>query len=186
MHRILILSTLLLALSATSMAYEQMFPKTKVGTVEVKTLPEMRALKHSGNSDQYFKENNGLFMPLFRYIQQNDLAMTVPVESEMAPATMMFFIGSDVDISRIESTEQVEVITIPERQVLSVGIRGSYNEKEYQEALGKAMLWVESHPYYVADGPARMIYWNGPYVPGFLKRSELHLPLRKVDKSPVG
>ncbi|MEM6884293.1 MAG: heme-binding protein [Verrucomicrobiota bacterium] len=179
MFRILTFITLLLAQSAISMAYEQMFSKTDVGTIEIKTLPEMRALKHTGETSDYFEENNGLFMPLFRYIEKNDLAMTVPVESEMAPATMMFFIGSEVDISEIESTEQIEVVTIPERQVLAVGIRGDYSEEKYQQALEQAMLWVQEHPDYVAAGPARMIYWNGPYVPGFLKRSELHLPIAK-------
>ena len=179
MKFVLLLTTVLLSLTATTMAYEQMFPKTGAGTIEVKTLPQMRALKHSGQTDNYFQENNGLFMPLFRYIQKNDLAMTTPVESEMAPATMMFFIGSDVDISRIESTEKIEVMTIPQRQVLSVGIRGSYSESNYQQALTQATTWVQENTDYIIDGPARMIYWNGPYVPGFLKRSELHLPIAK-------
>jgi len=124
MQRIILLAAMLLTWPTTTMAYEKMFPKTGAGTVEVKTLPEMQALKNTGNRSDYFKENNGLFMPLFRYIQKNDLAMTTPVESEMAPATMMFFIGSEVDTSRIESTEQIEIVTIPERTVLSVGIRG--------------------------------------------------------------
>ncbi len=179
MRNILLLSALLLALPATTMAYEQMFPQTKPGVIELKTLPAMRALKHSGSGHgSYFEENNGLFMPLFRYIQKNDLAMTTPVESEMAPSTMMFFIGSEVDISKIEATEKIEIVTMPERTVLSLGIRGSYSEKNYQQSLADAMQWVGKNPDYAQDGPARMIYWNGPYVPGFLKRSELHLPIR--------
>jgi len=181
MKSVLLLTACLLSLTDISVAYEQMFPKTRVGTIEVKTLPVMRALKHSGKSNDYFQENNGLFMPLFRYIQKNDLAMTTPVESEIAPASMMFFIGSEVDISRIDSTETIEIVTMPERQVLAIGIRGSYSEKNYQQALTQANEWIQQNTDYVPNGPARMIYWNGPYIPGFLKRSELHLPITKTN-----
>lgn len=168
---------LLGALPPVTMGYEQMFPKTKPGEIEIKTLPKLRALKHSKGTGDYFNESNDLFMPLFRYIQQNDLAMTIPVESEINPATMIFFVGPDVDLSRTDSSEHVEVLTIPERTVLAVGIRGSYNDKNYQQALSKAPNWLKQDQQYTANGPARMIYWDGPYIPWFLKRSELHLPI---------
>ena len=28
------------------------------------------------------------------------------------------------------------------------------------------------------DGPHNVVFWNGPFIPGFLKRFEVHLPVR--------
>jgi effector-binding domain-containing protein len=170
---------LLLTGTTTTMAYEQMFPKTEPAVIELKQLPAMKALKNQG-SGSYFKQDDDLFMPLFRYIQKNELAMTTPVESELAPGTMKFFVGSEVDVSAIASTEQIKIVEIPPRLVVAIGIRGSYNEKNYEKALSKAQAWLADQPEYAPDGAPRMIYWNGPFIPWFLKKSELHLPIKKM------
>ena len=70
-----------------TMAYENIYDKTPVGVIEIKTLPAAVSLETQTTGD-YFSSDNALFMRLFRYIDRNDLSMTVPVEAETSPGTM--------------------------------------------------------------------------------------------------
>ncbi|HBM85892.1 MAG TPA: hypothetical protein DD423_03765 [Opitutae bacterium] len=157
-------------------AYESAFEKTPVGTVEIKTLPAARLLAAHSESN-YFQENNGLFRPLFRYIQDNDIAMTTPVEAEIDPGTMYFYLGADYTDRVLSDTERVQVTNLPERTVLSIGVRGSYNAKNFDEAKAQLLRWLAQQDEWVAAAPARAIYWNGPFTLGLLKRAEVHIPV---------
>lgn len=155
-------------------AYEQAYPKTAVGKIELKTLPSSRLIASESQSG-YFEDDNGLFRPLFRYISRNDIAMTTPVEAEMMPGTMYFYIGADAADRELESTGEVHVLEIAERTVASIGVRGSYSEKNFEAARIKLEAWLEKHPTHRAEGAARGVFWNSPFMPGFLKRFEVHL-----------
>ncbi|MFU8848948.1 MAG: heme-binding protein [Opitutales bacterium] len=165
-----------MSLQSTATANDQAFPKTNVDNMELKTIPASRLIA-SESSGHYFKENNGLFRPLFRYISQNNIAMTTPVEAEIMPGKMYFYIGGDAAERELKPTETVRVLEIPERLVASIGVRGSYSEKNFNEALKKLESWLENHPTHKASGEARGIFWNGPFTPGFFKRFEVHLPV---------
>ena len=71
---------------------------------------------------------------------------------------------------------------MPARKVLSIGIRGGYSEKSFISNQSKLMEWFAKNNKYEQDGPAYGVYWNGPFVPGFLKRSEVHIPIRTRKK----
>ncbi|MDA9589434.1 heme-binding protein [Opitutales bacterium] len=159
-------------------AYERAFPRTAVDTIEVKTLPASRLLA-SHSDGNYFQSNNGLFMPLFRYIQSNDIAMTTPVEAEIEPGIMYFYVGSDYADADLEGTDDVSIIELPERTVLSIGVRGSYNAENFARAKAALLTHLAGQNTWSATGSARAIYWNGPYTPSLLKRSEIHLPVAK-------
>lgn len=160
-------------------AYNQAFEPTPPGEIEVKTLPAATLIR-SESKGSYFDRSNGLFMPLFRYIQKRDIAMTTPVEAEIEPGEMAFYIGPDGLKQELTNDPGVSVELVEERLVLSVGLRGSYSEENYDKALAKAQAWLKENPDYEASGDARMIYWNGPYVPSMFKKSELHLPVTQV------
>lgn len=172
---------ILAAFPLMSSAYEQAFPKTSVGTYEVKTLPAARLIA-TQTDEAYFQDNNGLFRPLFRYIQANDIAMTTPVEAEMDPGIMYFYIGSDIDTSDLKETDQVSVHEMPQRRVASVGVRGGYSESNFEEAAHKLKAWLRKNKEYEAVGEPRGIFWNGPFTPGFFKRFEVHIPVRKIEE----
>jgi DNA gyrase inhibitor GyrI len=163
-----------------SSAYEQAFPKTASGTYEIKTLPAARLIATQTDA-AYFEGNNGLFRPLFRYIQANDIPMTTPVEAEMDPGVMYFYIGSDIDPAVLKETDRVSVHQMPERIVASFGVRGAYSEDNFEDAAQKLKAWLRENEEYEATGEARGIFWNGPYVPGLFKRFEVHIPVRKVE-----
>ena len=157
-------------------AAEKAFPQTAVNAVELKMIPASKLIVSQSNG-HYFRGNNGLFRPLFRYISQNDIAMTTPVEAEMMPGKMYFYIGGDAAERELSSNEEVEVLELPERLVASIGARGGYSESNFNEAREALEAWLAEHPTHKADGAARGIFWNGPYVPAFLKRFEVHIPV---------
>lgn len=163
-----------------SSAYEQAFPKTDSGAFEVKTLPAARLIATQTNS-AYFEDNNGLFRPLFRYISSRDIAMTTPVEAEMEPGVMYFYIGNDVSDETLEATDDVSVHQLPERMVASHGVRGSYSERNFEEATEALKTWLTQNERFEATGAPRGIFWNGPFMPGFFKRFEVHIPVRLIE-----
>ena len=164
--------------SQITSAYENAFPKTDVGTIETKTLPAAKLLVASSDND-YFEGNNNLFRPLFRYIQANDIPMTIPVEAEIDPGAMYFYVGSDHADRKLENTDEVNVIELPERTVLSLGVRGNYNSENFDAAQKTLLAHLAEQDEWVQTDPARAIYWNGPFTIGFLKRSEVHIPVER-------
>lgn len=160
-----------------SAAYDQAFPKTSVGAFEIKTLPAARLIA-SQTGASYFEDNNGLFRPLFRYIQARDIAMTTPVEAEIEPGVMYFYISDDVDAAALEATDEVSIHDLPERTVASHGARGGYSESNFQEAAQALHSWLADNQDYEAAGEVRGIFWNGPFMPGILKRFEVHIPVK--------
>ena len=158
-----------------------MHEKTPVGKIILIDLPERTALEAT-TDQEYFSENNGLFRKLFRYINQNDISMTTPVEADIKPGKMRFFVGSKDLPKDFQDSEDVTVVKLKQQKVVSIGIRGGYSEKRYQENLVKLNQWLDKNSSYVKNGIPYGVYWNGPFVPGPLKRSEIHIPVRVADK----
>lgn len=162
-------------------AYESAFPKTDVGTIEIKTIPAARLLATQSDRN-YFEANNGLFRPLFRYIQANDIAMTTPVEAEIDPGIMYFYVGSDYEKQELKATDEVTILEIPERTVLSLGVRGGYSSKSFNQAQSELLAHIAEQDEWIPSGPARAIYWNSPFMISFFKRSEVHIPVERASK----
>ena len=158
-----------------------MHEKTPVGKIIVLELPERVALEATTDKS-YFSENNGLFRKLFRYINQNDISMTTPVEADINPGKMRFFVGSKDLPKDFQDSEEVTVVKLKKQKVVSIGIRGGYSEKRYQENLLKLNQWLDKNTDYESSGEPYGVYWNGPFVPGPFKRSEIHIPIRKHKK----
>lgn len=161
-------------------AYESAFSRTDVGAIEIKTIPAARLLA-SQSDKTYFEADNGLFRPLFRYIQANDIAMTTPVEAAIEPGIMYFYVGSDYTDLELKETDEVTIIELPERTVLSLGVRGGYSAKNFEKAQIKLLAHLAEQDEWVETGAARAIYWNSPFMPGIFKRSEIHIPVERVE-----
>ena len=173
--RVLLLN-LLLPLAA--MADAQAFPPTAAGSFELKTLPAGVLLQSEGRGS-YFDSANNLFGPLFRYISSHDIAMTTPVEARIDQAAMYFWVAPS-ERSKVDGSKGgVKVLEVPERFVASLGYRGSYSRGNFEEARTKLLAWVAEQPGVTPAGDAYAVYWNGPFVPGFLKRAEVHVPVKK-------
>ncbi|MDI1319200.1 MAG: heme-binding protein, partial [bacterium] len=162
------------------MATEQAFPPSPVGAPEIKTLPAGVLLKAAG-SGNYFEGANGLFRPLFRYISSHDIAMTTPVEAQIDSAAMFFWVAESQRAKVAGSQAGVEVLQLPERLVASLGARGSYSAANFAETRDALMAWLAQRTDVTPAGPAYAVYWNGPFTLGFLKRYEVHVPVRRLN-----
>jgi effector-binding domain-containing protein len=179
-----LLSVFLFSIPLTLQAYQSMYEKTPVGKIKVIELPERLALE-AKTDGTYFDKDNGLFRKLFRYISTNDVAMTTPVEADMNPGKMRFFVGSEDRKKILKPDNTVKIVKMPVRTVLSIGIRGSYSEKNFSTNQKKLTDWIEKNKGFEPAGECYGVYWNGPFIPGFFKRSEVHLPIRKKNSSPT-
>lgn len=178
MKKIIYAGLLLFSIPLFLNAYESMHEKTPVNQIKILELPARIALE-SKTDDSYFMKDNGLFRSLFKYISRNDIAMTTPVEADMNPGKMRFFVGDKDKSKNLKSNEAVKVYKINAKKVVSIGIRGNYSEKNFFKNKIKLDTWLKKNKDYVQAGAAYAVYWNGPFVPGFLKRSEIHIPIRK-------
>ena len=172
---------LFLALAGSLMATDAAFPQSPVGTPELKTLPSGTLLK-SAAPGSYFEQSNRLFRPLFRYISSHDIAMTVPVEAQIDGAAMFFWVSAKERAKVTGSGEGVDVIEVPERRVASLGGKGSYSAENFAKTAAALTAWLKARTDVESAGPAYAVYWNGPFTPGFLKRYEVHIPVRTTGK----
>jgi effector-binding domain-containing protein len=151
-----------------------------VGEVIVKEYPAYRAARIAG------QDSNAMFQPLFRHIQSNGISMTAPVEmsyaaetsASQANPTAMAFLYGDMTIGRPGPAGNVEVVDLPAQTVLSVTVRGSYDEA-YRKGLRQLEDWLARNPgrFEVAGAP-RFLGYNSPLVPWFLRVGEAQIPVR--------
>ena len=165
----------------TGNAYEAAYPKTSNGTIEIKTIPAAK-LMVTESAGGYFDRNNDMFMRLFRYISANDVSMTVPVEAQVENAQMKFYVGSADSAKNLPEQGEVKVVNLPERTVVSIGIRGSYTKEKFEKNREKLAAWLRENPRYQPAGAAYAVYWDAPFVPWFLKHSEVHIPVTQQKK----
>jgi len=177
LHRIVLSAFIAFATLSLSMsAAEKAFPPTEPGEIEIKTLPSGRVLESSGNGD-YFSESGRLFSPLFRYIQQNGIAMTTPVEAQISPGKMYFWVAENQVDKAQKDSANVKVIDVPSRRVASIGAHGAYTQANFEEAKKALLKWIEKEGV-ETEGEPYGVYWNGPFTPWFLKTFEVHVRLQ--------
>lgn len=161
-------------------AVELAYPKTEAGVCEVKDLPVARVMVARSESG-YFSADNRMFGKLFRYIQSNRIPMTAPVEARIEPGVMIFHCDAASAVREdLRPTAEVSIEHVPARTVASIGIRGSYTERTYRENLARLRAWLATQPGVAEAGEPYAVYWDSPFVPGFLKRSEVHVPVRRA------
>ena len=177
MKNLLRVALAIVASTASLLAVSEAYPRTAPGDLELKTLPAARWMRTESAND-YFAADNGLFMKLFRYIDSNKIPMTAPVEAGIKPGTMVFYMD-DASAKRADlaETPQVKLSSVPERRVAAIGIRGSYSQENYEEALTELKAWLAKRTDVKAAGEPYAVYWNSPFVPFFLKQSEVHIPV---------
>lgn len=165
------------------MATEQAFPPSPVGAPELKTLPAGLLLKASATGN-YFDQSNRLFRPLFSYISSHEIAMTTPVEARIEGAAMFFWVATSQRSKVAGSSGAVEVLEIPERWVASLGARGGYSAENFAKTRDQLLDWLGQRKDVEAAGAPYAVFWNGPFMPGFLKRYEVHVPVRSASQAP--
>jgi secreted trypsin-like serine protease len=130
------------------------------------------------------------FSPLFRHISSNDISMTAPVETRYPTATLqndaategearVSFLYRSLAIVPESVAQDVQVEDIPPMTVVSVGVRGGYGYGIYTSGIEQLQTWLAAHPEYEVVGPPRRFFYDGPYVPDGLKRSDIQIPVQQ-------
>lgn len=163
------------------------FPNfTPVHKIEVKTLPMYRMAKAEMKSNS--NERNNPFWSLFQHIKRNDIAMTAPVQmdykKDQKNEASMAFLYRNTELGSLGEDPKdgsVEIIEVPEHQVVSIGVRGRMNETKVQAAKVKLEKWLKANPEFKAKGPLRKMGYNSPFMPNSRAYFEVQFPVEKVD-----
>lgn len=168
-----------------------------VGEVIVKTYPAHRMARAAAGN-----KADGMFMKLFRHIERNEIKMTAPVvmgwneeRAEAAagkepvagrPESMAFLYGNPtLGTAGVDPADPVVVVEdVPETVVVSIGLRGSYDEATMNRGLERLRAWLGAHPEWTVAGPPRSLAYNSPFVPWFVKFSEVQIPVVRRAENP--
>jgi len=156
---------------------------TEVGVVEVKEYPQYREAVVAKNDGAGGDEKMGsMFGTLFSHISKNDIPMTSPVEMEYSQQdsramTSMAFLYRTSETGTLGNDGQVVVREIAPRTYASVGVRGSYNDKNFESGLAIVNAWIAANPQWRADGTPRFFGYNSPFVLWFWKYGEVQVPV---------
>jgi hypothetical protein len=174
-------------------------PPGPVGEVIVKTYPSYRMAQVDGAALGRAADQDDMFGPLFRHIQRNDIPMTAPVEMQYRAeppdtgldtpanrrAASMAFLYGDQTVGAPgpdPADTRVVVRDAPPLVVLSVSVRGRYNDRNFEAGLAKLESWLAANPTrYRAAGEPRYLGYNSPFVPGFLRLGEVQIPVEAVE-----
>jgi hypothetical protein len=186
----LIGALLLGAYSAASAPLPEGFPSpTADSEIEVKQYPAYRSATVQVKGDLESASSRG-FSPLFRHISDNDISMTAPVEARYPASTLqanaasqgntaVSFLYRSLDITPKEVEQDVQVDDIPPMTVVSFGVKGGYDYGIYTKGIERLQGWLAAHPEYTVTGSPRRFFYDGPFVPDVLKRSDIQIPVQQ-------
>lgn len=156
-----------------------------VGEVVLKPYPAYRvaraAMRRSGMSSS--------FMTLFRHIQQEDIAMTAPVEmsyadSSTARGSGMGFLYRYEEMGEAGSDGDVDVVDVPASLAISIGSRGRSTSGRVEQLADVLEEWLEERAdSFEVVGALRVMAYNGPSVFGDRAFFEVEIPVRLVESS---
>ena len=171
---------LLVILMVGNAMAQEYYKATKVDVIEIKIIPAAM-LMESSSDGKYFDHSSELFRPLFNYLQSNNLTMTSPVEADVEKGKMRFFVDKSKKDNTLPKSDRVKVFSRPDKTVLCIGISGSYSESNFNEGLTKLREWLNINKNWKQSGEPMAVYWNSPFTLWFLKRSEVQIPVEKVE-----
>jgi hypothetical protein len=156
---------------------------TPVGEVEIKEMPLYRAAVVTDGEAM-----DSMFFELFDHIKANGISMTAPVEMSYADPqgeeprmSSMAFLYRTPRQGEIGRDGSVQVRDVQRQTVASVGVRGSYKPKNFEQGVARLEAWLAANAdQWVVDGEPRYLGYNSPFVPAFLRYGEVQIPVRAV------
>lgn len=153
--------------------------------VRLKTYPSMRAAWTEQGDGR-----NGQFMTLFRHIMDRRIAMTSPLIMAYQPpetASSGNALGEPVAMAFLyrKTTQDtagpfgaVHVTDDPPLQVISVARKGMYSTGNFHESVVQLRAWLQAHSEWQPAGPPRVLAYNSPFMPFWMKYAEVQIPVR--------
>lgn len=170
---------------------------TPVGEVRIRQYPQYRAA--SVTREAADGGTGRMFNALFDHIQRNDIAMTAPVDMgyaasdaegspEVRAAKMesMAFLYRTTDLGPTGEDGPVRIEDVATATYASVGVRGSYSQKNFEKGLAKVRDWLDAQVDWKPDGPPRYLGYNGPFTLWFMRYGEVQVPVVAARSDAIG
>jgi hypothetical protein len=180
--------------NANSAPLPEGFPEpTPPNQIEVKQYPAYRAATYQTDGKLVNAANNA-FYPLYQHISSNKISMTAPVETRYPLETIngesegeaeVSFLYSSPRIVPKEISGNIEVKDMKPMMAVSLGLQGAYSYESYQSGLQRLSDWLKEHKEYRISGNPRRFFYDGPYIPDALKRSEILIPIEVVHSGKI-
>ncbi len=152
--------------------------------VELRSYPTYRMVRTGMKGGSF-----GAFMPLFRHIESNEIAMTTPVQIDyrndgdrLRQNSMAFLYGS-TDIGKPGKDGSVEVVDVPAVTVLTIGARGYDQPGRIAELQQRLESWLAANPEWQATGALRVMGYNSPTVGAAKRCYEVQIPVQRTAKA---
>ena len=152
------------------------------GLVRIKKYPAVRFAWVSKDESRA-----GLFRDLFKHIQQKNIKMTAPVvmvyqmkpssKDYMKKPTKMAFLYRYEDQGELGKFGVVNVVDEKPATYLSVGMNGSYSKANFMKAMDLLNFYLRDAPNLKVTGPPRVLGYNSPFMPFWMKYFEVQLPI---------
>ncbi len=156
--------------------------------IEIKYYPSVRRAEFSGTGMR--GASNRGFMPLFRHISRNDIAMTSPVEmdlpgwsatdDEAGETWTMSFLYRTRDLRETGTEGDVVIRDTEPLTVLSIGTQGVYTTGRFDPYLERLEAWIAASDEWERAGDTRWFGYNGPMTFPTLRWGEVQIPIRKI------
>lgn len=166
---------------------------TPAGKIEVKQYPAYRCATYHYNG-QLSQAANVAFSPLYSHISSNSIPMTAPVEARYPLLTFqaqstsqkpdekgeaaVSFLYRHRTVQPQQVAQGIQVEDHPPMTVVSIGVRGPYTFSSYQQNLKQLNVWLQQHPNYTMSGAPRRFFYDSPFIPDALKRSDVQIPIQ--------
>ncbi len=161
---------------------------TPPGAIEIKSYPSVRRAEVSGSGNP--QRGSGMaFFSLFSHIQERDIAMTSPVETDLrawssvdgsADGWTMSFLYRNAELGPLGDDGRITVRDTEPVTVVSIGLQGAYGEQTFRRGLAVLNAWLEAQDEWTPDGDPRSLSYNGPSIPDARKWAEIQIPVRPV------
>lgn len=152
------------------------FPKPgPVDEIIIKQYPACRIAMTGGR-----ESDDGMFMVLFNHIKTNHIEMSSPVimgYSENKKPNKMAFLYGDTAMGNTGQKGDVTVQDVPAMMVVSLCVRGGYSVGNYESGLKKLQEWLKNQSKFKQGGSPRLLAYNSPFIPWFLKIAEVQIPV---------
>ncbi len=121
--------------------------------------------------------------PVTQSAQPMKIAMTAPVAQMPAEGgqgfAVQFMMPSSFTMETLPEPldPRVQLKPVPEQRVVAISYSGSWTQANYEAHLGKLRSAAQAAGLQI-DGEPVYARYNGPWVPWFMRKNEIWLPLR--------
>lgn len=154
------------------------------GQFEVREYPELLVAEATVAGSRHYALEKG-FSQLADYIfarsrNGEKVAMTAPVLSSSAGGedwvTRFVMPASSTRETLPEADAGIRISTLPARKVAAVQFAGTADEETLAEREAQLRSWVGAKKFKATGEPERAFY-NSPFIPGPLRRTEILIPI---------